>query len=52
MDIFEVLTAILKRKKVLMHSGINEHEALDKAQLDISKEYHVSLLDIKKLVRA
>ncbi len=52
MDIFEVLTAISKRKRMLMHSGINEHEALAKAQLDISKEYHVSLLDIKKLVGA
>ena len=52
MDIFEVLTAISKRKRMLMHSGINEHEALAKAQLDVSKEYHVSLLDIKKLARA
>ncbi len=52
MDIFEVLSAIFKRKNVLMHSGIDEHEALDKAQLDVSKEYHVSLPDIKKLVRA
>ncbi len=51
MDIFDVLTAIIKRKKVFMHSGINEHEALMKAELDVSKEYHISLFDIKKLVR-
>jgi hypothetical protein len=52
MDIFEVLTAISKRKKVLMHSGVNEKEALTKAELDVSKEYNISLFDIKKLVRA
>jgi hypothetical protein len=52
MDVFEVLTAISKRKKALMHSGINEKEALMKAELDVSKEYHISLLDIKRLVRA
>ncbi len=52
MDIFEVLSAILKRKKAFMHSGISEHEALMKAELDVSKEYRISLFDIKKLVRA
>lgn len=52
MDIFDVLTAISKRKKAFMHSGINETEALMKAELDVSKEYHISLFDIKKLVRA
>ncbi len=52
MDIFEVLSAISKRKKAFMHSGINENEALIKAELDVSKEYHISLFDIKKLVRA
>ncbi len=51
-DIFDVLTAISKRKKSLMNSGINEKEALMKAELDISKEYNISLLDIKKLVKA
>ena len=51
MDIFEVLTAISKRKKALAQSGINENEALMKAELDVSKEYHISLFDIKKLVR-
>ncbi len=52
MDIFDVLTAISKRKKVFTQSGINEHEAMIKAELDVSKEYHISLFDIKKLVRA
>ncbi len=52
MDIFEVLSAISKRKKAFMHSGINEHEALIKAEFDVSKEYHILLLDIRKLVRA
>ncbi len=52
MDIFEVLTAISKRKKAFMHSGINEQEALTKAELDVSEEYRISLFDIKKLVRA
>jgi hypothetical protein len=41
----------LREKKVLMHSGVNEHEALIKAELDISKEYHIRIFDIKKLVR-
>ncbi|VVB84716.1 Uncharacterised protein [uncultured archaeon] len=50
MDIFEVLTAIIKRKIILMRTGINEYEALIKAELDISREYHIPLLDIKKLV--
>ncbi len=52
MDIFEVLTALSKRKKAFMHSGINEQEALVKAELDVSKEYHIPLFDIRKLVRA
>ena len=52
MDIFEVLTAISNRKKAFAQNGINETEALMKAELDVSKEYHISLFDIKKLVRA
>lgn len=52
MDIFDVLAAISKKKKAFMHSGINEHEALVKAELDVSKEYHISLFDIKRLVKA
>ena len=50
MDIFDVLNAISKRKKTFMHSGINEKNALMKAEFDVSKEYHISLFDIKKLV--
>ncbi len=52
MDIFEVLAAISKRKKAFMHSGTDEREALTKAELEVSREYHISLFDIKKLVRA
>ncbi|VVB85113.1 Uncharacterised protein [uncultured archaeon] len=52
MDIFEVLSAISKRKKAFMHSGIDESEALSKAELVVSNEYHIPLFDIKKLVRA
>ncbi len=52
MDIFEVLTAISKRKKEFMHSGVNENEAMIKAELDVSEDYHISLFDIRKLVRA
>ncbi len=50
MDIFDVLTAVSKRKMAFMHAGINENEALTKAELDTSKEYHIKLIDIKKLV--
>lgn len=50
MDIFDVLTAILERKMIFMQSGMNEQEAMTKASLDISREYHILLLDIKKLV--
>jgi len=52
MDIFEVLSAISKRKKAFINSGINEHEALMKAEFDVSKEYHIPLFDIRKLVKA
>jgi hypothetical protein len=52
MDIFEILTAISKRKKAFIDKGINETEALIKAELDVSEEYHISLFDIKKLVKA
>ena len=51
MDIFEVLSAIIKRKTAIMHSGIDEQEALIKGELDISKEYHIPLFDINKIVR-
>jgi hypothetical protein len=50
MDIFDVLTAISKRKLTFMHTGMKENEALIKAGYEVSKEYHIQLLDIKKLV--
>ncbi len=50
MDIFDVLTAISKRKMAFMHAGMKENEALIKAEFDVSKDYHILLLDIKKLV--
>ncbi len=52
MDIFEVLSAVSKKKNAIMRSGTDEHDALTKAELDVSNEYHISLFDIKKLVRA
>lgn len=50
MDIFDVLTAILKRKMEFMRAGMNENEALIKAEFDVSKNYQIQLLDIKNLV--
>jgi hypothetical protein len=50
MDIFDLLTAISERKITFIHSGMNEQEAVTKTNLEISREYHISLLDIKKLV--
>ncbi len=52
MDIFDVLSAISKKKKAFMYSGIKEHDALIKAELDVSKEFHIPLFEIKKLVKA
>jgi hypothetical protein len=49
MDIFDVLSAISKKKKAFMYSGL-EHEALIKAELDVSKGFQIRLFDIKKLV--
>ncbi len=50
MDIFDILAAISTRKNSFINSGINERKALVKAERDISKEYHISLVDIRKLV--
>jgi hypothetical protein len=47
MEIFDVLTAISKRKMTFMHTDMNENEAQIKAELEISKEYHIPLLDIE-----
>ena len=51
MDIFDVLSAISKRRTNLMNRGITEHKALMKAERVVSKEYHIPLPDIQKLVR-
>ena len=50
MDVFDVLTAISKKKMAFMHAGVNENEALIKAEFYVSKDYHISLLDIEKLL--
>ncbi len=50
MDIFEVLAAISKRRTTLMNTGINGQKALIKAEKVVSKEYHIPLPDIQKLV--
>jgi hypothetical protein len=44
------LTAISKRKMTFMQKDMNENDAKIKAGFEISKEYHISLLDIKKLL--
>jgi hypothetical protein len=49
MDIFDILTAISERKITFVDSGMNEQEAATKANLEISREYNIRLLDIKKL---
>ncbi len=51
MDIFDLLTAVSIKKMAFMRIGMNEHEALNKAEFDVSDEYHIQLLDIKKINR-
>ena len=34
------------------YTPINENKDLMKAEFDVSREYHIPLFDIKKLVRA
>ncbi len=50
MDIFDVLTAISKKKVAFMQSDMNENKALIRAEFEISKEYHIPLSDIQKLL--
>jgi len=50
MDIFDVLSAVSKRRTTLMDRGITEHKALLKAERVVSKEYHIPLPDIQRLV--
>lgn len=52
MDIFDVLKAVSKRKIEFIRVGMNENDALKKAEFDISKEYHILLRDIRRLNRA
>jgi hypothetical protein len=50
MDRFDVLNAVSKRKSKFVRAGINEADALIRAEADVSSEYHISLPAIKKLV--
>jgi hypothetical protein len=50
MDRFDVLKEILKRKMAFMQTDMNDYEALIKAEFEVSREYHISLLDIEKLL--
>jgi hypothetical protein len=50
MDIFDVLTAISNKKMAFMQANLNENKALIKAEFEISKEYHIPLVDIQKLL--
>lgn len=52
MDIFDVLNAISKRKKKFENLGMHKIDAIKKAELDISNEYHIRLYDIKKIYRS
>jgi len=49
MDIFDVLTAISRRKTEFIRAGIDETEALSKAEFYVSGDYHIPLLDIRKI---
>lgn len=49
MDIFDILKAISKRKTEFICEGIVEKDASKKAKFAVSKEYHVSLSDIRKI---
>lgn len=50
MDIFDVLKAVSKRKLELIYAGVNEYDALMRAASDVSENYHIPLLDIRRLV--
>lgn len=52
MDIFDVLKAVAKRKMEFVCKGMKDDKALDKAEFDVSNEYHISLRDIRKLYKA
>jgi hypothetical protein len=50
MDIFDVLKAISKKKMAFINADMNEDKALIKAEFEVSKEYHIPLSDIQKLL--
>jgi hypothetical protein len=51
MDKFDVLQAVTTRKTEFVLKGMKENRALNKAETEISKEYHILLNDIRKLYR-
>lgn len=51
MDIFDVLKAVSKRKIEFIRVGLSENIALKKAESDVSREFNISLNDIRKLYR-
>ncbi|VVB84382.1 Uncharacterised protein [uncultured archaeon] len=50
MDVFGVLDAISKRKDEFLRTGLNERKAMVKAMNAVSGEYHIPLLDVRKIV--
>jgi hypothetical protein len=50
MDIFDILKAISKKKMAFINADLSEEKALIKAEFEISKEYHIPLSDIQKLL--
>lgn len=52
MDIFDILRAISKRKTEFIHEGMKEKDASNKAEFEVSEDYHVSLHDIRKICGA
>lgn len=52
MDIFDILQAVSKKKNEFIRQGMEEKEALIKAELFISGEYHISFCDVKRLYNA
>jgi hypothetical protein len=50
MDIFDVLKAISRKKIAFMNTNMNENKTLIKAEFEVSKEYHIPLSDIQKLL--
>ena len=49
MDIFDVLSAISKRKTEFVKKGMAKTIASNRAKLAVSKEYHIPICDIRKI---